>query len=65
MVKVKDDVTDSLGRSMGLWNSMMMSLSNRTSFNVNLIQQSQSNSMMFASQSSMNAPSQMNQSYFS
>ena len=31
---MRDEVADSLGRSMGLWNSMMMSLSNRTSLNV-------------------------------
>jgi len=36
-IRVKDDVTDSLSRSMGLWNSMMMTLSNRTSVNVNLL----------------------------
>lgn len=34
-IRVKDDVGETMNRSIGLWSSMMMSLGNRTSFNVN------------------------------
>lgn len=54
-IKVKDDVSDTMSRSLNLWNSMMFSLSNRTSFNPNLLQSqsvSASNTNMMQSQSS-------------
>jgi len=45
-VRVKEEVAESLNRSMGLWNSMMNTFNNRTSLNISSLQNSQvANSM--------------------
>lgn len=51
-IRMRDEVTESLSRSMGLWNSMMTTLSHRTSLDVSSLQQSLQSSSFLGGQSS-------------
>lgn len=51
-IRMREEVTESLSRSMGLWNSMMTTLSHRTSLDVSSLQQSLQSSSFLGGQSS-------------